>query len=153
MGQLAKFVLALFVFVVFTAIPVTSVQAAPGEAPPTAKLKVRVDIDPADVFWKCTFLNEDADLGKPTEIKLTWSVGQLQRQEKSQTIVAAGKSSGEAFITAEKGALVNIQIAVCDSRGVKHGYTSIQVRNNGQTENISISLPESFEPKITWGNL
>ncbi len=153
MGQLAKFVLALFVFAAFTAVSVDHVQAAPSGPPAMATLKVKVSIDQPDIFWKYTFLTKDADLGKPTDIKIAWSVGELQRQEKTQTVISAGKSSGEVSIVTEKGALVNVQVSVRDAKGIKYGYTSLQVRNNGQTENITISPPESSEPKITWGNL
>lgn len=153
MERLAKFVLVLFMFTAFTAVSAAHVQAAPSGAPATTNLKVKVSIDQADVFWKCTFLTRDADVGKPTDIKVAWSVGQLQGKEKTQTVIAAGKSTGEVSIAAEKGALVNIEVSVRDAKGIKYGYTSLQVRNNGQTENITISPPESSEPKITWGNL
>lgn len=119
---------------------------------PKATITVKINVDQPDIFWNYTFLTKDSTLGKPANIKLTWSIGEIAAQEKTEVVVNAGKSAGQLAITAEKGALVNIRVSVCDTKNTKLGYIGLQVRNNGQSESVTMSPPEFTEPKITWGN-
>ena len=98
------------------------------------------------------FLTKDADFGKPATVKLTWGAGDFNRQEKTDTIVTTGKKSGQLAITTDKGILVNLQISVYDAKNTKYGVMSFQVRNNGQTQNITVAPPDSSEPKINLGS-
>lgn len=133
----------------------SSVKAATNAQTPSPKatMTVNISIDQPEIFWNYTFLTKDSDLGKPANIKLTWSVGELAAQEKTEVIVNPGKPIGKLAIVTEKGALVNIRVSVCDTKNTQLGYISLQVRNNGQSESVTMSPPEFTEPKITWGNI
>lgn len=154
MRQFIKLALALMMSVVISGLSLPSAEAADSQASPAqATLTLKATVDQPEIFWKYTFLTKDSDLGKPAAIKLVWSFGQTQVHEKSETIITAEKDSGQIKIVTEKGALVNIQLSVRDSKNVNLGSISLQVRNNGQTENVLFAPPESAEPKITWSNL
>lgn len=142
------FVICLAFFV--TAIALAPVQAE--AAPSQATLTVKVDVDQADIFWNYTFLTKNTDLGKPSSIKLNWSLGDTPTKEKTETLIVTGKTSGKTTIVTDKGALVNINVGVYDNKNKKLGYISLQVKNNGQTESINITPPEFTEPNITWSN-
>lgn len=133
-----------FIFAGFTA------NAAAAEAG-TATMRVDVRIDQPTVFWNYTFLTKDADFGKPAAVKLKWGIGDTKRQETTQTIVNPGDKKGRLEITTEKGALVNFQVAVVDADNAIHGTLGFQVRNNGQTELVTIAPPDFSEPQITFG--
>ncbi len=154
MSQLIKLTLALLITIVVSVFPNPLAQAEAGQpASSKATLTVQVNIDQPNIFWNYTFLTQNSTLGKPAAIKLVWGLGVVQRQAKNETVVTEGKSSGQTTIVTDKGELINIRVAVCDSKGTTLGFTSIQVKNNGQTETFVMSPPDSTEPKITWGNL
>ncbi|MEN6565372.1 MAG: hypothetical protein ABFC57_03635 [Veillonellales bacterium] len=158
MRQFIKLTLVLMMSAVITGLSLPSAAAAATtataqSAPGQATLTVKATVDQPEIFWKYTFLTKDSDLGKPADIKLVWSFGQTQIHEKTETIVNAGKDSGQLSLVTEKGALVNILLSVRDSKNVNLGSINLQVRNNGQTESISFTPPEFSEPKITWSNL
>jgi len=149
MKQLRKFLLILFtplLMSVFCLAPVHA-EAIQSDAP-QATLTVKVTIDQPELFWNYSFLTKDADFGKPTAVKLTWGTGNAHRQEKTDTIVNSGKKSGSLSIKADKGAIINLQIFVSDAKNTKYGSISFQVRNNGQTQDITVAPPESSEPLI-----
>lgn len=145
------FILFVAFFISTNQSPVKAAANEPAPAP-KATMTVKINVDQPEIFWNYTFLTKDSSLGKPANIKLTWSVGETAAQEKTEVVVTAGKSDGKLAIATEKGALVNIRVAVCDAKNVKLGYIGLQVRNNGQSESVSMSPPEFTEPHITWGN-
>jgi hypothetical protein len=153
MKQLTKYFLTLLLPLVFAAfsLPTVHAEAIPSNVPQET-LKVHVIIDQPDLFWNYSFLTKDADLGKPETVKLVWGTGESHRQEKTEVIVSQGKKSGQLSITADRGALVNLQIVVCDAHNTKYGSMSFQVRNNGQTQDITVAPPDSSEPKIDLGS-
>jgi hypothetical protein len=154
MSQLIKLTVALFIAIIVSAFPTPSVQAEASQpAPPKANLIIQVNIDQPDIFWNYTFLTKNSTLSKPSAVKLVWGLGVVQRQAKNEIVVTGGKTSGQVTVVTDKGELINIRVAVCDSKGTTLGFTSIQVKNNGQTETFVMSPPDSTEPKITWGNL
>ncbi|MDU2065580.1 MAG: hypothetical protein E6713_12195 [Sporomusaceae bacterium] len=122
------------------------------EAAPTATMRIDVKVDQADVFWNTTYLTKDSsDFGKAAAVNLTWGIGDTKRQEQTQPLIAPGKGKGRVEITTEKGALINFQVVVLDADKQKHGTLSFQVRNNGQTEYITIAPPDFIEPNLTFG--
>lgn len=152
MKQLTKYFFALLLPLVFATFSLPTVHAENSPANvPQETLKVHVIIDQPDLFWNYSFLTKDADLGKPAAVKLVWGTGESHRQEKSDVIVSQGKKAGQLSITADKGSLVNLQIVVCDANNTKYGSMSFQVRNNGQTQDITVAPPDSSEPKIDLG--
>jgi len=154
MRNIIKLTFILFV-ALFISTTQSSVEAAANEqaTAPKANMTVKVNIDQPEIFWNYTFLTKDANLGKPANIKLAWSVGETGAKEKTEVVVNAGKSAGQLTIVTEKGDLVNIRVSVCDAKNTKLGYIGLQVRNNGQTESVSMSPPEFTEPNINWGNV
>lgn len=152
MKQLGRYLLVLLtplLMSVFSAAPVHAEAIPP--AAPTATLTVKVAIDQPDLFWNYSFLTKDADLGKPAVVKLTWGTGDSHREEKTDIIVNTGKKAGQLSVTTTKGILVNLQISVYDAKNTKYGSMSFQVRNNGQTQDITVAPPASSEPLINLG--
>ncbi len=152
MKQLAKYLLLLvtpLLLSMFNLAPVHAETIAP--AAPTATLIVKVTIDQPDLFWNYALLTKDADLGKPAAVKLTWGTGDSHRQEKTDIIVNSGQKAGQLSITAPKGMLVNLQIIVCDAKNIKYGSMIFQVRNTGQTQDVTVGPPLSAEPQINLG--
>jgi hypothetical protein len=152
MKQLAKYFLFLvtpLLLSLFNLAPVHAEAVAP-VAPP-ATLTVKVTIDQPELFWNYTLLTKDDDLGKPTAVKLTWGTGDSHRQESTDIIVNSGKKAGQLSITTPKGILVNLQIIVCDAKNIKYGSMSFQLRNNGQTQDVTVAPPLSAEPQINLG--
>jgi hypothetical protein len=145
MGRITKAILLLFVFITLAAIPV--------QAAPQASLTVQVEINEGQKFWNCTFFSRDADPVKPAAVKFDWSVGNLGSKPKVETLIAAGKSSGKTSIVTEKGELVNLQVTVRGPKNEYLGSWSIQTRNNGQTETITIFTPEVVLPELTRSNM
>lgn len=152
MKQLGRYLLILLtplLLSVFSAAPVHA-EAIP-QAAPTATLTVKVTIDQPDLFWNYSFLTKDSDLGKPAVVKLTSGTGDSSRQEKTDIIVNPGQKAGQLSVTTTKGILVNLQISVYDAKNTKYGSMSFQVRNNGQTQDITVAPPASSEPLINLG--
>ncbi len=153
MGQFIRFTLGIVFCIIVSVITSPSAQAASGQAAPAqTTMKVKVSIDQPDIFWNYTFLTKDTTLGKPATVKLVWSVGEVPKSEKTEVVVNTGKTAGQLDISTEKKALVNINAIVYDSKNNKLGVINLQIQNNGQTENITISPPEFTEPKIIWSN-
>ncbi|VBB09888.1 Hypothetical protein LUCI_5186 [Lucifera butyrica] len=150
MRKFAPWILAV-IFSILTVTAAVSPVSAASPAPEKVPLNVKVTIDQPNVFWNYTFLTKNTDLGKPAVVKLTWSTSNIDRKENSEIIVAKGKIGGQTSIPADKDALVNIQVSVFDKDDIKLGTISLQVRNNGQTENIGIAPPDFTEPKMIWG--
>lgn len=152
MKQLAKYLLVLvtpLLLSMFNLAPVHAEAIAP--VAPAATLTVKVAIDQPDLFWNYALLTKDSDLGKPAVVKLTWGTGDSHRQEQTDIIVNPGKKSGQLSITTPKGTLVNLQIIVYDAKNTKFGSMSFQVRNNGQTQDVTVAPPLSTEPQINLG--
>ncbi|MCX7779545.1 MAG: hypothetical protein N2491_01365 [Negativicutes bacterium] len=123
------------------------------QAAPEASLKIAVEIMDDTKFWNCSFFTKDGTPVKPTAVKVDWSIGNLGKNEKVQTIILPGKSSGQASIVTEKGALVNIGVSIRGPKNEYLGSWSSQTLNNGQTETIVITPPESVLPEITRSNI
>jgi len=152
MKHFSKYLLILFTPLLMSMFFLTPVHAEDKQAGnPQATLTVKVTIEQPELFWSYSFLTKDADLGKPTVVKLTWGTGNAIRQEKTDTIVTAGKKGGQLSITADKDSLINLQIFVCDANNMKYGSMSFQVRNNGQTQDITVAPPAFSEPLINLG--
>jgi hypothetical protein len=143
----------LLISVVICVLTSPPAQAATGKLPGTAtSLTLQIKIDQPEVFWNFNFLTRDSDIAKPAIIRIEWSVGDLSGQTKQETLVLdSSKSSGKLSISAEKGALVNLNVTVLGAKNLNLGSISLQVRNSGQTETVTITPPEIVEPKITWG--
>lgn len=133
-------------------IAFSSPALAAGSTPaPTAKMTVQVNVDVAPLFWKYTFLTKGGDMAVPATIKVAWGIGDYARSTDRQVVVDTGKSSGKVTIVTEKNALVDMQIQVCSAKNVVLGTYNLFVRNNGQTEVITVTSPEYTEPIFTWG--
>ncbi|AIF52987.1 hypothetical protein [Pelosinus sp. UFO1] len=139
MGHIIKFCLASFVFVFFSITALTSVQAAS-----QATLQVKTEISNSN-FWDCTFIKETIP-SKPSTVNVEWSLGNNGSNPKDATIISAGKTSGQVAIVSAKGELVNLSICVRNAKNQILGKWGMQVTNKGQTESVTISLPETIEP-------
>lgn len=139
MGHIIKFCLASLVCAVFSLTALPSVQAAS-----QATMQVNVEISNSN-FWDYNFIKE-ATPSKPSAVKAEWSFGNTGSNPKDATILSAGKTSGQIAIVSAKGELVNLSISVRNAKNEILGKWNMQVTNTGQTEKISISLPETIEP-------
>lgn len=128
-----------------------ALAASPNTTAQTAKMTVQVDVTAAPVFWKYTFLTRDGDMAMPANVKISWGIGDNSRGNNRQIVVEQGKNSGKVAIVTEKNALVDMQIQVYSAKNVVLGSYNLFVRNNGQTEVITITPPEYTEPTFTWG--
>lgn len=153
MKQLVKYLLILFTPLLMSVFYLTPVHAeAIQPNVPTATLTVKVTIDQPNLFWNYAFLTKDADLGKASAVTLTWGTSNIHSKETTDIIVNHGQKSGQLSITAAKGALINLQILVCDANNTKYGSMSFQIRNTGQIQYITVALPDSSEPQINLSN-
>lgn len=141
MGHIIKLCLASLACVLFSVTAMPSVQAAS-----QATIQVNAEIYNSD-FWDCTFI-KDSILSKPAVVKVEWSFGNNGNKQKEATLIAAGKTKGQVSIVAEKGELVNISICVKNDQNEILGKWGTQLTNKGQSENVTISLPDSSEPVI-----
>jgi len=139
MGHIIKFCLASFLFVFFSITALPSVQAAS-----QATLQVKTEISNSN-FWDYTFIKETIP-SKPSTITVEWSLGNGGSNPKNATIISVGKTSGQVAIVSTKGDLVNLSIYVKNSKNQILGKWGMQVTNKGQTESVTISLPETVEP-------
>jgi hypothetical protein len=139
MGHIMKFCLASLVFVFFSITALPSVQAAS-----QATMQVNAAISNSS-FWDYTFIKETIP-SKPSTVKVEWSLGNNGSNPKNATIISAGKTSGQVAIVSAKGELVNLSICVRNAKNEILGKWGMQVTNKGQTESVTISLPETVEP-------
>ncbi len=129
------------------------VHAAPNKpAADQKRLVVKINIYQPKIFWNYSFLNKEGDLGKPAAVKLTWSHGDMAKNEQTQVVITQGKSSGHIDVWTEKNELLNLIIKVYDAKGNRYGSTNIQVRNKGQVETFFVGPPEFSEPQFGWSN-
>ena len=73
----------------------------------------------------------------------------MGKNSKNSTIILPGKTSGQVDISSEKGELVNLNVYVVNAKNEVLGKWSMQITNKGQSETITISLPETTEPILT----
>ena len=153
MGHFSKIAVVLFMSAIISVLSSLPAQAATDKLPATAtKLTLKVQIDQPEVFWNYTFLTRDSEFSKPSIIRIEWGVGNFSGQTKQATLVLDSKSSGKLSINTEKGELVSLNVAVLGAKNLKLGSISLQVRNSGQTETLTITPPEIVEPTFTWGS-
>lgn len=150
MNKLIKFTFTLLLGLALVALPATFAEAASQSDLATLKLKVEVA---EKQFWDFTFFAMGADPSKPSVIKAEWSFGNMGKNAKSAVIVPNGKLAGEVSITSEKGSLVSLDILVKDAKNKTLGYWGMQLVNKGQTETVTISLPEEVRPQFTRSNM
>lgn len=148
MGHVIKFCLASLAFVFFSITTLPSVQAA---AAPQATMQVNAEISNSN-FWDYAFIKETIP-SKPATVKVEWSFGNNGSNPKDATIISAGKTSGQVAIVSAKGELVNLSIFVRNAKNEILGKWSMQVTNKGQTESVTISLPETIEPLFNRSNI
>lgn len=141
MRHIIKVCVAVLACVFFSIATVPAVQAAP-----QATIQVNAEINGFN-FWECTFIKDNLP-SKPAVVKVEWSIGNNGSNQKEATLIAAGKTSGQVAIVTEKGELVNISICVKNSRNEVLGKWGTQLTNKGQTESVTISLPDTSEPVI-----
>lgn len=151
MKRILKMMLATMVLTVLSAMP--AFAAAPQTTQvPQATMKIMVEIDGQD-FWNCSFYTKDNDPVKPAAIKVDWSIGNMGRDAKAETIILPGKTSGQATITTDKGELVNVQVTVRGPKNQYLGSWGMQSVNKGQTETITIYKPMEVLPEFTRSNI
>ncbi len=141
MSHIIKLCLASLVCVLFSVTALPSVQAAS-----QATIQVNAEIYNSD-FWDCTFIKDNTP-SKPAVVKVEWSFGNNGSKQKEATIIAAGKTKGQVAIVAEKGEIVNISICVKNAHNEILGKWGTQLTNKGQSESVTISLPDKAEPVI-----
>lgn len=151
MCRLLKVALTLLAVCGMAIAPSSPALAASAPPSPTTKMTVQVEVATAPIFWKYTFLTKDGDMGSPAAIRVSWGVGDNSRGNNRQVVVEQGKASGRVAIVTEKNALVDMQIQVLSAKNVVLGSYNLFVRNNGQTEVITVTPPEYTEPTFTWG--
>jgi len=139
MGHIIKFCLASLACIFFSITALPSVQAAS-----QATIQVNAEISDSN-FWDCTFIKE-AIPSKPSIVKIEWSLGNNYSTPKDATIISAGKTKGQLAIVSEKGELVNLSIRIKNAKNETLGKWDMQVINKGQSESVTISLPETIEP-------
>ena len=142
MNHIIKICLVSLVCVLFS---ITALPVAAAASPATIQVKAEVfDSN----FWDFTFIKESIP-SKATSIKAEWSLGNTGKNPKTSTIILAGKTSGQIDISSEKGELVNLNVCVINAKNEVLGKWSMQITNKGQTETITIALPERTEPLLT----
>lgn len=141
MGYIVKICLALLACVSFSITTLPSVQAAS-----QATIQVKAEISNSN-FWDYTFIKESIP-SKPSAVKVEWTFGNMGNNAKNVAIILPGKTSGQVDILSAKGELVNLMVSVTNAKNEVLGKWSMQVTNKGQTETITISLPESIEPLL-----
>ena len=146
--------LLVFLFGIFTfAATQPAVQAAPATpSEPQTKMNLNVKIEQPELFWMCSFLNKDGDIGKPEMIQVEWSIGALPKDSKVQILIPKGKTEGNIAISTIKGDFVSFKVSVYGKDKTHFASMGMQVKNNGQTETITITPPEIIEPVLNWSN-
>lgn len=145
MGHIIKICLASLVCVFFSITALPSAQAAS-----QATMQVKAEITDSN-FWDYTFIKETIP-SKPSTVKVEWSFGNTGSNAKDATIISAGKTAGQVAIVSAKGESVNLRICVRNAKNEILGTWSMQITNTGQTESVTISLPETIEPLLTRTN-
>ena len=112
-----------------------------------AKLTLKVELDDKS-FWSYPYVTRDGKIHKPAAVQVEWTLGATPKVMK-QKVVVADKTSGEVVITAERGAIIDLQVFVVDDRDNPLGAGSIQLKNTGQTVKFYVSLPDSTSPVIS----
>lgn len=142
MGHIIKICLTSLLCIFFSITALSSVEAAS-----QATVHVKAEISSSN-FWDYTFIKENIP-SKPSSVKVEWSFGNTGNNPKNATIILPGKTAGQIDVVSVKGELVNLNICVINAKNEILGKWNMQVTNTGQTESITISLPESTEPVLT----
>lgn len=149
MKQLVRLALA-----VMLACGVMAGSAQPAEAADAkdTKLTVKVNIAYDWIFWDLNFMTKDNYIGKPAVVKVGYfTAGGATGDMTYVPAVTPGKKTGEVTIYTEKGGLVNLEVIVCDAKNNRLGFYNMVLRNKGQTETVTVGIPETVEPQFVWG--
>ena len=113
----------------------------------SAKLKVRVDIFDAKMFWSYPYITKDGKVRKPHVVQVVWTTNSGTKANRAD-IAVTGSERGDLTITTDKNEFLDLEIVVLDDKNISLAKGGLQLRNTGQEVSFLVSPPESTAPVI-----